>query len=142
MRLPPLANRALAAAALAAAAVTIPTAAAADATAAPPTERITVTLSNFAFDPSVIALHHGHPYVLHIVNGAKGGHDFQAGAFFADAALAPDDRGKVRDGKIELKGGEAVDLRLTAPQAPATYPLKCTHFLHAGFGMKGKIVVD
>ncbi|CDO35611.1 cupredoxin domain-containing protein [Novosphingobium sp. KN65.2] len=132
----------LAAAALVAASLTAPAADAADGNVGPPAERITVTLSNFTFDPSVIELHHGRAYVLHIVNGARGGHNFQANAFFADAALAPGDRDKVTGGKIELKGGEAVDLRLTAPQAPATYPLKCTHFLHAGFGMKGKIVVD
>lgn len=105
-------------------------------------ERITVRLTSFAFEPSVITLHHGKHYLLHIRNDARGGHNFQAKAFFADAVLAPEERARVAGGKLELDGGEAADLALTAPATPATYPLKCTHFLHSAFGMTGKIVVD
>lgn len=107
-----------------------------------PVERIDVKLTSFAFAPSMIALRHGGRYHLHIRNDARGGHNFQAKAFFADATLAPQDQAKVVKGKVELDGGEAVDLMLTAPARPATYALKCTHFLHAGFGMTGKIVVE
>jgi len=32
-------------------------------------------------------------------------------------------------------------VHFTAPKA-GTYPVKCTHTLHAGFGMTGKIIVD
>lgn len=107
-----------------------------------PAERIDVILSSFAFEPSVITLHHGKRYLLHIRNDARGGHNFQAKAFFADAVLAREERARVAGGKLELDGGEAADLALTAPATPATYPLKCTHFLHSAFGMTGKIVVD
>lgn len=105
-------------------------------------ERIDVKLTNFAFTPSTITLRHGQRYTLHIRNEARGGHNFQAKAFFAEAALAPEDQAKVIGGKLDLRGGQAVDLTLTAPPRPASYKLKCTHFLHAGFGMTGKIVVQ
>jgi len=106
--------------------------------AAPAEQRLEVALSNFAFTPATIALVHGQPYVLHL--SSKGGHSFAAKAFFAAATMAPADRARIRDGKIELADGASIDLRFTAPAA-GTYPIKCTHFLHAGFGMTGKFVV-
>ena len=109
---------------------------------APPAERIDVILSNFDFDPRVVTFRHGERYHLHLRNASRGGHSFKAQAFFADASMAPEERAKITDGKIELDGGETVDLMLTAPATPATYDLKCTHFLHGAFGMTGKIVVQ
>lgn len=103
--------------------------------------RITVSMSNFKFAPAALTLHHGERYVLHLVNGAGGGHDFAAPKFFAAAALAPEDRARVQRGKIALDGHESADVRLIAP-AVGSYPLRCTHFLHSSFGMTGKIVVD
>jgi uncharacterized cupredoxin-like copper-binding protein len=122
----------LAAAALAAAPVSSTT----------PAERIDVILSNFEFTPEVITFRHGEPYHLHLRNASSGGHSFKAEAFFADASMAPEERARIAGGKIELGGGETFDLMLTAPAAPATYEVKCTHFLHAAFGMTGKIVVE
>lgn len=104
--------------------------------AAPAAEqRIDVALSNFKFTPSTIALVHGQSYVLHLTS--SGGHSFAARDFFAAAA----DRAKIRDGKVELDSDTAVDLHFTAPRA-GTYPIKCTHLLHASFGMTGKFVVS
>ena len=51
------------------------------------------------------------------------------------------DRARVKGGRIELDGGESVDLHFTAPRA-GSYPIRCTHFLHASFGMTGKFVVS
>lgn len=105
--------------------------------------RIEVALANFKFVPSTIMLHHGQRYVLHLVNQASGGHDFVAPEFFAASIVAPEDRGKIAKGEIELGGGgDSVDIRLTAPPAPGTYSLHCSYFMHAAFGMKGTIVVD
>jgi uncharacterized cupredoxin-like copper-binding protein len=106
------------------------------------TSRIEVALANFKFVPSTITLHHGQRYVLHLANQASGGHDFVAPEFFAAASVAPEDRDKVTKGEIELGGGDSVDIRLTAPAAPGSYKLRCSHFMHAAFGMKGTIVVD
>lgn len=104
-------------------------------------ETVTVELSNFKFSPREISLQRGHAYRLHLVNAAGGGHDFSAPAFFAASAIAPEDRGKIADGKVKLSGNQAVDITLT-PRTAGTYPLTCTHFMHSGFGMKGQITVQ
>jgi len=106
--------------------------------AAPAEQRVEVALSNFRFTPATIQLAHGQPYVLHL--SSRGGHSFAARAFFAAATIPAADRARIRDGKIELESGENVDIHFVAP-APGTWPIKCTHFLHAGFGMTGKFVV-
>ncbi|KRC79947.1 cupredoxin domain-containing protein [Sphingomonas sp. Root241] len=106
--------------------------------AAPAEQRIDVALSNFEFIPSTIQLTHGRPYVLHLTS--KGGHSFAAKAFFAAATIAPADRARIKEGKIELESGETADIHFTAP-VPGNYPIKCTHFLHASFGMTGRFVV-
>ena len=104
-------------------------------------QQIDVQLSNFKFAPPDIAMSAGQPYVLHLTNTADGGHDFAAKSFFTAADVAPEDRAKIKDGKIELKGGESVDIHLTAPAA-GSYEVHCSHFLHASFGMVGKITVS
>ena len=102
-------------------------------------ERIDVALSNFKFTPSTIHLKHGQPYVLHLTS--SGSHSFEAKTFFAAATIAPGDQATITKGKIELNSDHAVDIHLTAPAA-GTYPIRCTHPLHASFGMTGKIIVD
>lgn len=84
---------------------------------------------------------HGQRYVLHLANTSKGGHDFAAPDFFAAAVLAPEERAKAPDGRVEVPSGSRVDIALTAPAA-GRYRLRCTHTLHTAFGMKGSIVVS
>jgi uncharacterized cupredoxin-like copper-binding protein len=108
--------------------------------AAPAQQRIEIDLSNFKFAPATITLAHGQPYVLHLQNKAGGSHDFVAKSFFAAAAVAPGDRAKIANGSVELEGGESADIHLTAPVA-GSYEVHCSHFMHATFGMTGKIVV-
>ncbi|HWU96282.1 MAG TPA: copper-binding protein [Sphingomonas sp.] len=108
--------------------------------AAPASEqRIDIALSNFRFTPSTIALVHGQSYVLHLTS--SGGHSFAAKDFFAAATMPAADRARIKDGKVELDSESAVDLHFTAPRAGA-YAIKCTHLLHASFGMTGKFVVS
>lgn len=104
--------------------------------------RVEIGLANFKFVPASITLHHGQRYVLHLANQASGGHDFVAREFFAAATIDPTDRSKVAKGEVELDGGDSADIRVTAPAAPGRYPVHCSHFMHAAFGMKGTIVVD
>jgi uncharacterized cupredoxin-like copper-binding protein len=104
-------------------------------------ETIPVQLSSFKFAPSELTLQRGHSYRLHLVNASGGGHDFSAPAFFAASTIAPADRGKVAGGKVRLSGKQAVDITLT-PERAGSYPLTCTHFMHSGFGMKGRITVQ
>ncbi|MBO9621178.1 MAG: cupredoxin domain-containing protein [Sphingomonas sp.] len=116
----------------------LPLAALALASAAPAEQRVDVALSNFRFTPATIALHHGQPYLLHLTS--HGGHSFAAKEFFAAATMPAADRAKLAGGKVELDDGESVDIHFVAP-APGNYRIKCTHFLHAGFGMTGAFVV-
>ena len=101
---------------------------------------LTLQLSSFKFEPSEISMEHGVAYDLRLVNLSSGGHDFASKAFFAGAQVRPDDMAKVRDGRIEVGGGESVEVHLIAP-APGTYKIRCTHFMHSVFGMTGRIIV-
>jgi plastocyanin len=95
--------------------------------------RVEITLSNFKFSPEVIRLKAGQPVTLHFVNDGSGGHNFAAPEFFKGVA-------GVKGGRIELAKGENRDVNVT-PRA-GTYAVRCTHFLHTSFGMKGSIVVE
>ena len=109
--------------------------------AAVPANIVEIHMSNFKFAPDVIRLTHGQSYVLRFANDASGGHSFIAKDFFAAAAIDPRERGLVAKGGVDVPGGGAVDVHLTAPKA-GHYNAKCSHFLHAGFGMKGEIIVN
>jgi len=106
-----------------------------------PPQALTVEMSNFKFNPSTLTLKRGQSYVLHFVNSASGGHDFVAKEFFASSAISPGDRAKVKNGEIELSGGESADVHLVA-NTPGTYKSHCSHFMHSSFGMTGQIVVE
>jgi plastocyanin len=101
--------------------------------------RVTVSLSSFKFDPAELRLKAGQPIVLHLQNVGAGGHNFSAPAFFAAAAVRPQDRAKVSGGAVDIPGHGTVDVALV-PVA-GTYKLKCTHMMHSTFGMTGSIVV-
>lgn len=103
-------------------------------------ELVNVTLSNFAFTPAALHLKKGHVYRLHVANEGSGGHNFSAPAFFAAAQIDPEDAPKLSKGTVDLEKGEAKDIRLVP--AAGGYKLKCTHFMHTAFGMKGDITVD
>ena len=102
--------------------------------------QVNVELSNFDFSPKTLNLHHGQPYRLHLTNRGSGGHNFSAPAFFKAATIAPQDAAAIVKGGIDLDKGESRDV-LIIP-ASGQYKLKCTHFMHTMFGMKGSIVVD
>lgn len=111
----------------------------AEATSASP-NAIEITLSSYAFTPQVIELKSGGTYRLHFVNSASKSHNFSAPEFFQAVTVAPADKSKVSDGKVELDEGQAVDVTVTA-NTPGTYAVECTHFLHASFGMKGQAII-
>ena len=100
-------------------------------------QTVEVQLSSFVFAPRTITLRAGQPVVLRLVNAGRGGHNFSAPQFFAAASGVS---GPVRGGTVEVPGHQSVDVRLTP--ARGTYRLRCTHTLHATFGMRGQIVVQ
>jgi plastocyanin len=99
----------------------------------------TVQLANFSFNPAQLNLRANTPTVLQLRNDASGGHNFSAPAFFAAARIDPASAALVRGGKVEIPGHSTVQIALTP--AAGQYPLKCSHTLHAAFGMKGTIIV-
>jgi len=103
-------------------------------------ELVNIELSNFAFSPENLHLHAGRAYQLRFTNLGSGGHNYSAPAFFAAATIDPEDRRYVKKGKVELAKGQALSIRLVP--AAGSYQVKCTHLLHASFGMKGSIVAD
>lgn len=103
-------------------------------------QTLDVILSDFDYDPATIELAQGRPYRIRFINQGSGGHDFTAPAFFAAAAVFPDDQAGVTDGRIDLKKGQRQDIRLV-PITPGSYDVYCSHFLHKTFGMTGDVVV-
>ena len=105
-------------------------------------EPISVGLTDFRFEPGRITLHANQPYRLHL-QSRGGAHDFAARELFQAASLRADAVGKeaAASGRVELASGEAKDLYLV-PLRTGTFPVECTHFLHALFGMTGEVVVQ
>jgi uncharacterized cupredoxin-like copper-binding protein len=103
--------------------------------------RVDIILANFSFTPSAIMLKTGQPVTLHFENKGSGGHDFTAPQFFKAATMDAATRSKLGPkGKVSLESGTSMDVTLT-PKA-GSYKAKCSHFLHAGFGMTGTITVS
>jgi plastocyanin len=104
-------------------------------------QRIEIVLDNFNFAPSDLKLSAGQPVTLHLVNRGSGGHNFIAKDFFAAATMDSATRQKLgKKGVVELAKGEAMDVTLI-PKA-GSYNVKCGHFMHSTFGMKGTITVS
>ena len=108
---------------------------------APTRQDIQVTLSNFNFAPNMLRMQRNMSYAIHLVNSASGGHSFSAPGFFAAVAVAPEDRSKIVNGKVDIPAGQTVDITVT-PMTAGSYPIVCTHFLHSTFGMKGEAVIE
>jgi uncharacterized cupredoxin-like copper-binding protein len=98
-----------------------------------------VDLANFSFTPGTVALQAGVPTVLRLRNVSGGGHSFTAPQFFAASRVQPESAALVREGRVEVPAHSSVDVAVIP--AAGQYALKCSHPLHASFGMKGAIVV-
>lgn len=104
-------------------------------------QAVTVELSSFNFTPAKLTMQQGRSYRLHLSNTSSGGHNFVAKEFFAASNVVPEDRGKVVGGKVDVSGGQSVEIRLV-PNTIGSYKLRCSHFMHSAFGMTGVIVVQ
>jgi uncharacterized cupredoxin-like copper-binding protein len=106
-----------------------------------PPKRFDVVLTNFSFTPSAIQFKAGQSVTLHFDNQGSGGHDFTAAEFFKAASMDGATRTRLgKKGTVSLGKGQVADITLT-PKA-GNYKAKCSHFLHAGFGMTGTITVS
>jgi uncharacterized cupredoxin-like copper-binding protein len=103
-------------------------------------ELVSISLTNFAFAPHQVTLQHGAAYRFRFVNDSASNHDFSAPELFDAVAVAPDDRSKVDDGSVDVPSGATVDVKVV-PNAPGSYNVRCTHFLHAMFGMTAVVVI-
>jgi plastocyanin len=99
----------------------------------------TIRLSNFAFEPEEIRLRTGVPVRLLLVNESDGGHNFSAPGFFA-ASKFPNGNAPP-GGVVDVPANGRMEITLV-PLTPGTYRVECTHFLHALFGMTGRIIVE
>ena len=100
---------------------------------------VDVRLTSFDFNPSQIHLRAGQPVTLRLTNPGRGGHDFSAPQFFAASRITAGQAAVTR-GSIEVPSHQTVSVTLTP--ARGTYRLRCSHRLHAAFGMKGSIIVE
>jgi len=102
-------------------------------------EVVTVTMVDYAFSPQRVALHHGVPTRLHLVNGSADIHDFTAPDFFKTVDF--------RDPSVVGSSGVGIvvdphqerDIDLIA-RLPGHFGLICAD--HDWAGMTANIVVD
>ena len=99
----------------------------------------TVDLANFSFTPNTVVLQAGVPTVLRLRNLSGGGHSFAAPQLFAASKVQPESAALVQNGRVEVPGHSSVDVDIIP--AAGQYALRCSHPLHATFGMKGTIDV-
>jgi uncharacterized cupredoxin-like copper-binding protein len=101
---------------------------------------LAVSMTDYEFTPPHPVLRLGQPVRLVIVNTGGRHHEFSAPAFFASATYRASSALPV-NGKITLAEGEKTEVDLI-PKTPGEYPLECTVFMHASFGMTGAITVS
>ncbi len=104
-------------------------------------QTVTISMSNYAFEPKSLHLKSGQPYRLHFTNTASGGHNFDAKEFFAALTVSTADKAKIEDGKVEVDPMQAVDIDVV-PAKAGTYAVTCSHFMHTMMGMKGEAVIE
>jgi uncharacterized cupredoxin-like copper-binding protein len=108
-------------------------------------ERVTVTATEYAFDPPALAFRAGRPYVLRLENKGEKTHFFSAEPFFKTVAVRDltgrGDTAAPYLKTIGLKPGETRELAFV-PLRKGRYEFLCTAPFHAAFGMTGAITVD
>jgi uncharacterized cupredoxin-like copper-binding protein len=108
---------------------------------AQPGSAVSIILTSYSFTPDKLELKAGSAYQLHLVNSDTKDHSFSAPAFFAASAVAADDQAKIKNGTVEVAGGQTIDITVT-PGAAQSYAFTCTHMMHSMLGMHGTIAVQ
>jgi uncharacterized cupredoxin-like copper-binding protein len=108
-------------------------------------QTVTVTLSEFSFEPADLAFTAGVPYRLVLRNIGDGRHTFVSDGFFKAIAArrleSPDGVASHPTLKvIEVPPGAEKTLEFV-PVTRGVYELECSVFLHGAFGMEGRIAI-
>ena len=100
---------------------------------------IDIAMTDDGFVPARAVLRRGAPYVLRVVNRSSKGHNLEQKAFFRLAAVAPEDEGWTRDGRISLRPGESAIVHLRAPlsRPGGTFEFSSTVLGDAGKDYRG-----
>ena len=106
---------------------------------------VTISLSEFSFTPEKFEFQQGIPYQLRLENKGDREHDFTSEGFFKAVAVQKlsSRKGDVISPylrKVVLKPKSVKELYFVAVK-PGSYDLECSVFLHAVFGMEGRIIV-
>jgi len=110
-------------------------------------ETITVTMTDYAYNPAAVGFRLGVPYKLVIENKGSQKHYFTAEGFFraiATRKLQSNTDGEVKApyfSAIEVYPGRSLDLYFI-PVKTGSYPLICTIEGHTDLGMKGEIRIE
>lgn len=110
-------------------------------------ETVTVSLTEFAFSPSLLRFRGGTPYKLVIRNDGAAKHYFVSEGFFkaiATRKVQSNTDGEVKAPyftAIEVYPGRSLDLYFV-PVAEGTYDLRCTVKGHEEKGMVGRIEIE
>ena len=109
-------------------------------------QRVTVQLSEYQFEPSDLVFEEGAPYRLVLRNVGKGSHTFVSeGCFQAIAAqklISPDGEIVMPYLKsIEVPSQTEKEIHFVAVRK-GTYPLECSVLLHDAFGMEGQTSIQ
>lgn len=109
------------------------------------TETVTLTLSEFQFDPANLAFTAGQPYRLVLRNIGDGRHTFVSDGFFKSIAVrqlgSPDITISNPVLKVVEIPPQAEKTLEFVPVTPGAYHLECSVFLHETFGMAGQIAI-
>ena len=100
---------------------------------------VTVTMTEYRFDPDHLSFRHGVPYRLHLEDRGSEIHDFSAPDFFRAVSLRDPGVLGSSGNSVVVKPGEHKDIDFVALK-PGTYELKCAD--HDWAGMTGMISVD
>jgi len=108
-------------------------------------QTVEVALSEYTFTPSTLTFEAGRPYRLLIHNTGSSAHTFTSRGFFQAIAAQKlvSDAGEVKlpyIEDIEIPSDSTKELYFV-PVRAGGFPLKCSMFLHADFGMTGDINV-
>jgi hypothetical protein len=104
---------------------------------------ISITMTDHGFVPRTIAVRRDGLYVLRMTNRSGKGHNLTQKSFFANAQVAPQDRGWVRDGRIVLNARERATVHFRAPvtRPGGTYQFSSTTLGDADDDYKGVFLI-